>query len=229
MPLLLSVLLSSSLAKAQNVRIGVLGIFHPHQLTLAACEGDAIVVTAGGQTLFLQPRSSTDSLEIRASGDVLVLGYAGKEIRARDIHAAGRNRDTTDFVLSVPGKIARRYRGTLGVTIVDGVLVAVVAMDLETAVASVVHAESLANTPLEALKAQILHQQPVRCDEVAWSLWGVSLAGWNLLARPNATRPDRRRRRSRLIIDNLTRCPPCGPSPSVAAPSDDHRDGRSGG
>jgi disulfide bond formation protein DsbB len=35
---------------------------------------------------------------------------------------------------------------------------------------------------VEALKAQILGQQPVRCDEVAWSLWGISLAGWNLLA-----------------------------------------------
>ncbi len=35
---------------------------------------------------------------------------------------------------------------------------------------------------VEALKAQILRQQPVRCDEVAWSLWGVSLAGWNMLA-----------------------------------------------
>src|SRR6185295_12262363 len=35
---------------------------------------------------------------------------------------------------------------------------------------------------VEALKAQILRQQPVRCDEVAWSLAGVSLAGWNLLA-----------------------------------------------
>jgi len=35
---------------------------------------------------------------------------------------------------------------------------------------------------VEALKAQILRQQPVRCDEAAWSLWGVSLAGWNLLA-----------------------------------------------
>jgi disulfide bond formation protein DsbB len=35
---------------------------------------------------------------------------------------------------------------------------------------------------LEALKAQILRQQPVRCDEVPWSLFGVSLAGWNLLA-----------------------------------------------
>jgi disulfide bond formation protein DsbB len=35
---------------------------------------------------------------------------------------------------------------------------------------------------VEALKAQILRQQPVRCDEPAWALWGVSLAGWNLLA-----------------------------------------------
>jgi len=35
---------------------------------------------------------------------------------------------------------------------------------------------------VDALKAQILRQQPVRCDEAAWSLWGISLAGWNLLA-----------------------------------------------
>jgi disulfide bond formation protein DsbB len=35
---------------------------------------------------------------------------------------------------------------------------------------------------LAALKAQLLHQLPVRCDEPAWSLWGISLAGWNLLA-----------------------------------------------
>jgi disulfide bond formation protein DsbB len=41
-----------------------------------------------------------------------------------------------------------------------------------------------AGTPstLEALKAQLLHQQPVRCDEPAWALFGISLAGWNLLA-----------------------------------------------
>jgi len=38
-----------------------------------------------------------------------------------------------------------------------------------------------ANT-VEALKARILGQMPVRCDEPAWSLWGISLAGWNLLA-----------------------------------------------
>ncbi|HYZ41556.1 MAG TPA: disulfide bond formation protein B, partial [Stellaceae bacterium] len=31
---------------------------------------------------------------------------------------------------------------------------------------------------VEQLKAQLLRQQPVRCDEPAWTLWGVSLAGW---------------------------------------------------
>ena len=35
---------------------------------------------------------------------------------------------------------------------------------------------------VEALKARILGQMPVRCDEPAWMMWGISLAGWNLLA-----------------------------------------------
>jgi disulfide bond formation protein DsbB len=35
---------------------------------------------------------------------------------------------------------------------------------------------------IEELKAQILGTAPVRCDEVTWSLFGLSMAGWNLLA-----------------------------------------------
>jgi disulfide bond formation protein DsbB len=35
---------------------------------------------------------------------------------------------------------------------------------------------------IETLRAQLLHQMPVRCDQPAWSLWGISLAGWNLVA-----------------------------------------------
>jgi disulfide bond formation protein DsbB len=35
---------------------------------------------------------------------------------------------------------------------------------------------------VEGMKALLLRQMPVRCDEPAWSLWGISLAGWNLLA-----------------------------------------------
>jgi len=29
---------------------------------------------------------------------------------------------------------------------------------------------------------QLLNTPPVRCDEIAWSLFGISLAGWNVLA-----------------------------------------------
>ncbi len=154
MPLLLTVLLSSSPASAQSVRIGVLGIFHPHQLTLSARGAEAIVVTASGQTFFLQPGSPTERLQIRASGNILLLSLAGQEIRTKELHAAGRNQDAANLVLSVPGKLERRYRGTLDVKIVDGVLLPVITMDLETAVASVVQAESLPGTPFEALKAQ---------------------------------------------------------------------------
>jgi disulfide bond formation protein DsbB len=32
------------------------------------------------------------------------------------------------------------------------------------------------------MKRQILGTAPVLCDRVQWSLFGVSLAGWNLLA-----------------------------------------------
>jgi len=35
---------------------------------------------------------------------------------------------------------------------------------------------------LEQMKQQILGTGPVRCDRPAWTLFGVSLAGWNLLA-----------------------------------------------
>ena len=35
---------------------------------------------------------------------------------------------------------------------------------------------------LEQMKQQILGTAPVMCDRVQWSLFGISLAGWNLLA-----------------------------------------------
>jgi len=61
---------------------------------------------------------------------------------------------TNDFTLRVPGKIERQYRGGLEVRAVRGELLAAVTMDLETAVASAVAAESPPGAPLEALKAQ---------------------------------------------------------------------------
>jgi disulfide bond formation protein DsbB len=37
-------------------------------------------------------------------------------------------------------------------------------------------------TSVEELRRQLLAQQPVLCDQVQWSLFGVSLAGMNLIA-----------------------------------------------
>jgi len=35
---------------------------------------------------------------------------------------------------------------------------------------------------LEAFRQRLLNRQQIRCDEVQWALFGVSLAGWNMLA-----------------------------------------------
>ena len=35
---------------------------------------------------------------------------------------------------------------------------------------------------LDALRAQLLAQKVVRCDDIAWSLAGISMAGYNMLA-----------------------------------------------
>ncbi len=37
-------------------------------------------------------------------------------------------------------------------------------------------------TTLDALRAQLMATKVARCDQVAWSLFGVSMAGWNFLA-----------------------------------------------
>lgn len=43
-------------------------------------------------------------------------------------------------------------------------------------------ASGTAATSVDALRAQLFGKQAVMCDEVQWSLFGVSMAGWNLLA-----------------------------------------------
>jgi stage II sporulation protein D len=75
-------------------------------------------------------------------------------IECKRARLALRQGGATEFWLSVPNKIRRRYLGTLEITAVHDTLVPVIGMELEIAVASVVAAESAPGTPLEALKAQ---------------------------------------------------------------------------
>lgn len=143
-------------AFANQVQIAVLGLFHPHEITLRAVNGEALVVTAGGSEFVLEPGPRTEIAHIKVSQTGLLLEYQGRSIYATELLAAGRDRRSVDFLLEIPGKISRKYQGTLAIRAIHGEVTPIVAMDLETAVASVVAAESERAAPLEALKAQAI-------------------------------------------------------------------------
>ncbi len=137
-----------------DVRIGVLGLFHPTEFTVTASGNSALVLRADQERIVLEKSSGVDSASIRASGNDLKVSVGRRVVRASKVVVTGRNAQTVDFVLAVPNKIARRYSGTLEIKPSAGTLTAIVALNRETAVASVVAAENSPDTPFEALKAQ---------------------------------------------------------------------------
>jgi stage II sporulation protein D len=143
-------------SQSRTVRIGVLGIFHPHELTIAADPAGELMIAAEGQRIFLQQGSSCGLLRVRSVGDNLLLSCSTMELRGRELQAAGRNQQSAGIVVTLPGKIKRRYMGVLELKTKHGELYPIITMDLETAVASVVQAETTPGTPLEALKAQAI-------------------------------------------------------------------------
>jgi stage II sporulation protein D len=149
----LALTLANSAAVAQEVRIGVFGLFHPRELTLSASPGAALVVHAGAESLVLERSSGMNVARIRIAGDGLALDVGTRVLRVPEITVTGRENGSAEFNLAVPGKITRRYRGKLELKPASRVLTAVVTMDLETALASVVAAESGGGAPTEALKA----------------------------------------------------------------------------
>ncbi len=151
---LLVFLITSAAALAENVQIGVLGHFHPHQITLKIASGEVLLLRPDDKVFVLEAGPRSSSAQIRIAGNNLLLEIGDLVVRAAQIHAAGRSGRIARFVVEVPGKISRQYRGTLAVKAIAGEIVPMVTMDLETAVASVVEAESSPDAPLEALKAQ---------------------------------------------------------------------------
>jgi stage II sporulation protein D len=139
---------------SEVARIGVLGLFHPRQLTVGAPPGHALVVRAGDEWSVLERSSGVPTASVRLSGSEIILQSGMQTVRASALTVAGRKNEPSDFILAVPGKITRHYRGTLEIRRSAGHLLAIVTMDRETAVASIVAAENTAETPLEALKAQ---------------------------------------------------------------------------
>ena len=141
-------------AQDLSVRIGVLGMFHPRLLNIRNAGDRELVVFLDKRQLFVRPRSACGTVELRAAGDELLLRCGRVQIHAPELRAAGRNQEAAEFVLGIPGQLRRRYDGVLRVKAKGGEIIPVVEMDLETAVASIVQAESMPDTRPEALKAQ---------------------------------------------------------------------------
>jgi len=152
LPLLL--LLVSLPSTAQEIRFGVLGLFHPRELILQP-EGPQVLSVAaqggaGNPALVLNGEPGHRQIVFRAEGDRVVAGSSS----AGSWSAAARDGGTVAFRLIVPGKFHRVYHGRLAIQARKGELLVVVAMDRETAVSSIVAAEMAENAPMEALKAQ---------------------------------------------------------------------------
>lgn len=116
------------------VAICVFSLFHPVELQVQPARGSVLVVEQNGRRQTLEGVST-----VRLHGEAT---------------AAGRDGAPTVFILSVPGKIRREFHGRLEVREHDGHLLAIVTMEREIAVASVVAAESPPAALLEARKAQ---------------------------------------------------------------------------
>ncbi len=147
--LLISAAFAGSVGPAPTtVRIGVFGLFHSRQLTIHPHEGRPFTLTCG---------ESHFRIEGSQSAQLTIAGQA-VECRAGDLIAlsaeASIRNDGAVFVLKIPGKIERHYRGALTVRPAGGELQPVISMPLETAAASIVAAEAPAGANAAALQAQ---------------------------------------------------------------------------
>lgn len=138
----------------RDVSIGVLGLFHSRLFVVRAISGHALVLHAGDTTEILESSLGSASATIKLANDGLLVTAGNRVLGASEIFVTGRRGEAVEFRLAIPGKISRRYPGRLEISPSSRELIAVVRMDREAAVAAVVTAESLPDTPIEALKAQ---------------------------------------------------------------------------
>ena len=135
-------------AQEKQVRIGVLGLFHTREVVISSLTGKPLDCATGEERWPMR--------------EPLRLVLAGTMIRIEDGHHAAAGSFTCDdgqggpaeFTVNIPGKISRRYLGKLEIKAQPRELLIIIGMDVETAVASIVVAESPPHAPMEALKAQ---------------------------------------------------------------------------
>ncbi len=152
--LVLAALLSCPAAPAlfgnDLVRISVFGLFQPTELTVRPMPGQILVIQADTAALTLEGAQAAHFRLVRGQVEWRVESRSHSAAVISIVSRSG----PADFRLAVPGKIDRRFEGNLEIAAAGEVLRAVVAMERQTAVASIVAAESPPGAPLAALAAQ---------------------------------------------------------------------------
>jgi Stage II sporulation protein len=141
-----------TVAQAKDLRIGVFGLFHPSELVLRAAPGSALLIDIGGAEWTLDG-SRTIRFRVGRSG---ILCTTRDQAASSAIVRVSGSHGEAKLILSVPGKIERRFVASLEIRMHAAELIPIVITDLETAVESAVAAESVQEAPLEALKAQAI-------------------------------------------------------------------------
>jgi hypothetical protein len=71
--LLILLFLSAPFSAAQTVRIGVLGLFHPKELTLSASRTEAVQISIADQFFVLAPNSPRETAHIKFENKTLLV------------------------------------------------------------------------------------------------------------------------------------------------------------
>jgi hypothetical protein len=111
-----------------EVRVGVFGLFHPEELVVSAAGG---IVSLRGDRNSCVLRGGEEA-RVNPDGSSVRVACAATVFSTGSLHVTGPTGESADLQLSVPGRIARRYRGQLDVTL-DGVLVPVMSIALRKA------------------------------------------------------------------------------------------------
>lgn len=144
----LCTLLLARAGQADDVRIGVLGLFHPKQVVITPVAGKSMACVSGRLHWNLD---APLRIALREPG---VMDTSQSTFPLSEPVRCASPGNRVEFTVTLPGKITRRYLGSVEVVPLRSELQVIISMDLETAVASVVGAESPPGAPLEALKAQ---------------------------------------------------------------------------
>jgi stage II sporulation protein D len=137
------------------VRVSVFGLFAPTEVRLRAGDSRILNLKANtGETREGEARiEGGQTAECRAAHSRVVCTVSGRSVEGAIVEVGGEG-STAAFQLAVPDKIDRRFEGRLQLTASGRTLRAVVAMDVEVAVRSIVAAESPPDSAFEGLKAQ---------------------------------------------------------------------------